>query len=72
MYLGELINNLDSAITYFEQKHNLGRQTADNMPDGSERANLKSTLGKMRAHLHRLRVIRDGLLAERRPGSFVH
>jgi hypothetical protein len=71
MYLGELIGRLDSAISYFERKQDLGRRTAQAM-SSPDRQNFTNTLQKMRTHLYRLRCLREALLAERRPGSFLN
>jgi hypothetical protein len=72
MYFGELIGRLDSAISYFERKHGIGRRTAQAMKYSPDQENLANTLHKMRTHLYRLRCIREALLAERRPGSFLN
>ena len=72
MYLGELIGSLDSAISYFEKKHGIGCRTAQAMTRSTDREDLASTLQKMRTHLYRLRCLREALVAERRPGSFLN
>jgi len=72
MHFGELIGSLDSAISYFEKKHGIGRRTADAMIPSPDRENLANTLHKMRTHLYRLRCLREALLAERRPGSYLN
>jgi hypothetical protein len=72
MYLGELIGRVDSAISYFEKKLGIGRRTAQAMTHNPDRENLANTLRKMCTHLYRLRCIREALLAERPPGSFLN
>lgn len=72
MYLGELIGRVDSAISYFEKKLGIGRRTAQSMTHSPDRENLANMLRNMCAHLYRLRCIREALLAERRPGSFLN
>jgi hypothetical protein len=72
MYLGEFIEQLDTAISQCEsaemaQHRALSAQTCE-----ADKANVKAMLRKLREHAYRLRCMREGLLAERDPGSYLN